>query len=220
MAMEIEVKRSGRRSKSIKVDAKSAKVLVSVPYFTTDAEIRRFVDECSGWIEKTVAKVKRNLQNYSFIDVCDNGRIMYLGQQICLKFDKTVKTAVFADNTLTIPGESPEKEIIAFLRKSASSICNQFVAKYSPVMGVTPSKIGITSARGRWGSCCKDRINFSFRLAMAPVSVIEYVVVHELSHMIEMNHSSAFYKTVEKYYSNYKSSEKWLKSNAPLLGKF
>ena len=103
-------------------------------------------------------------------------------------------------------------EEIAALRKKAKEYLPQRVAYYAPLMGVAPTALKITSARSRYGSCSgKNSINFSLFLMEKSARAIDYVVVHELAHIKEHNHSSAFYKEVEKILPDYKERIKELK---------
>lgn len=100
------------------------------------------------------------------------------------------------------------------LRKKAKEYLPSRVAYYAALMGVTPTALRITSARTRYGSCSgKDSINFSLFLMEKSVRAIDYVVVHELAHIKQHNHSPAFYKEIEKILPDYKERIKELKSN-------
>ena len=101
---------------------------------------------------------------------------------------------------------------IANLRKSAKKILSAKVAYYASIMGLKYGRIYITAAKTRFGSCSsKGNISFSYRLMLYPDEAIDYVVVHELAHLVEMNHSPAFYKIVEKVLPDYKKRKKLLK---------
>ncbi|MEM3513203.1 MAG: M48 family metallopeptidase, partial [Thermoplasmata archaeon] len=84
--------------------------------------------------------------------------------------------------------------------------------------GFKPKKIKITSGKTRFGSCTsKGYINLSWRLVLAPPEIIDYVIVHELAHLKEPNHSKKFWAVVEKFIPDYKTKRKWLKENGHLL---
>lgn len=88
------------------------------------------------------------------------------------------------------------------------------VKEYAEMMGVTYGKITIRSQKSRWGSCSsKGNLNFNCLLMLTPDDVVRYVVVHELSHRIHMNHSVDFWREVEKILPDYKKRRKWLKEN-------
>lgn len=106
---------------------------------------------------------------------------------------------------------SPEEE--KELRRLAKSLLPEKVKYYSSLIGVTPLRITVTGAKTRFGSCSgKNSISFSFYLMRYPEEAVDYVVVHELCHIIHHNHSAAFYKEVEKILPDYKRREKILRT--------
>lgn len=105
------------------------------------------------------------------------------------------------------------EEKIAELRKKAKRILPAKVEYYSNIMGIKYGRITITGAKTRFGSCSsKGNISFSYRLMMYPDTAIDYVVVHELAHILEMNHSKRFYQIVAKILPDYKERIKLLKT--------
>ena len=108
------------------------------------------------------------------------------------------------------PEPAPEEE--ARLRKKARDLLPGLVARYATQMDVHPTGITITGARTRFGSCSpKNRLSFSFRLMDYPMEAIEYVVVHELAHILHKNHSAAFYAEIEKILPDWRERNKLLK---------
>ena len=109
-------------------------------------------------------------------------------------------------------------EEIEALADKALKVIPERVKYYAPIVGVTYGRITIRNQRSRWGSCSsKGNLNFNCLLMLAPEKVIDSVVVHELCHRIEMNHSSRFYDEVLRVYPDYFECHKWLKENGPLL---
>ena len=85
-------------------------------------------------------------------------------------------------------------------------------------MGVKFNRITLREQKTRWGSCSgKGNLSFNLKLIMAPRYVLDYVVVHELCHLIHMNHSKSFWNEVESFMPNYKMAEVWLKLNSRKL---
>ena len=110
------------------------------------------------------------------------------------------------------------------IRKLADQACEvipQKVSYYAKYLGVTYGRITIRNQKTRWGSCsAKGNLNFNCLLMLMPEKVIDYVVVHELCHRIEMNHSRAFWTQVERVLPDYRQSRKWLKDHgADLIGR-
>ena len=108
------------------------------------------------------------------------------------------------------PEPTPEEEI--FLRQKARNLLPVLVNRYAAQMDVQPTGITITGARTRFGSCSpKNRLSFSFRLMDYPMEAIEYVVVHELAHILHKNHSAAFYAEIEKILPDWRTRNRLLK---------
>lgn len=104
------------------------------------------------------------------------------------------------------------------MAQKALEVIPQRVAYFAPLVGVTYGKITIRNQRTRWGSCSsKGNLNFNCLLMLAPMDVVDYVVVHELCHRKEMNHSPKFWAQVERILPNYKCSKLWLKENGQTL---
>ena len=86
--------------------------------------------------------------------------------------------------------------------------------------GFNYESITISSARTNWGSCgAKNTLNFTYKLAMCPKPVVDYIIVHELCHTKVKNHSSKFWNEVQKCFPEYKTCEKWLKTNRAIINK-
>ena len=104
------------------------------------------------------------------------------------------------------------------LREQARKLVTERVRYYAPIVGVTYGQIAIRTQHTRWGSCSsKGNLNFNCLLAVVPPEVLDYVVVHELCHRKELNHSSRFWSEVERVLPDYKAHRKWLKENGTNL---
>ena len=91
---------------------------------------------------------------------------------------------------------------------------------YARIMGISYNRISIREQKTRWGSCSsKGNLNFNWRLILAPETVLDYVVVHELAHRRQMNHSKAFYDIVAAVLPDYKEARRWLRDNGHTLWK-
>ena len=120
-------------------------------------------------------------------------------------------------------GQSPapepfSPETLQKLARQASDYLPGRVALYGPLVGVTCRSITIRCQRSRWGSCNREGdLNFNCLLMLAPKEVVDYVVVHELCHRKQMNHSAAFWAEVEKIIPNWKEHRKWLRDHGNSL---
>ncbi len=109
-------------------------------------------------------------------------------------------------------------EELAALADRARKVIPERVAYYAPLVGVTYGRITIRKQKSRWGSCSsKGNLNFNCLLMLAPPGVLDSVVVHELCHLKEMNHSKRFYAEVLRVYPDYRAQHKWLKENGAML---
>ena len=116
-----------------------------------------------------------------------------------------------ADKKYSLKEASPEEE--KALRRLARELLPPKVSYYASLIGVAPGRITVTGARTRFGSCSgKNNLSFSFYLMRFPDKAIDYVVVHELCHILQHNHSAEFYKEVEKILPDYKERERLLRS--------
>ena len=110
------------------------------------------------------------------------------------------------------PTEKLTREKVIALAEEALKVIPERVEYFAKVIGVTYGKITVRNQKTRWGSCSsKGKLNFNCLLMLAPPEVLDYVVVHELCHRKQMNHSKAFWLEVEKVLPNYKEVRKWLK---------
>ena len=104
------------------------------------------------------------------------------------------------------------------LCQKALSVIPDKVKYYAEIMGVTYGRITIRNQKTRWGSCSsKGNLNFNCLLMLMPDKVLDYVVVHELCHLKQMNHSKKFWKEVERYMPDYPNYKKWLNENGGAL---
>lgn len=174
--IEIEVIRSRRKTLAIEITP-DARVLVRAPYRISQAQIQRFVQEKSGWIEKHLKKAAER-------------------KQLAEQQQRSPRT----------------QEEIQQLVEQALQVIPPKVAAYAASMGVTYGRITIRNQKTRWGSCSsKGNLNFNCRLMAAPERVLDYVIVHELCHRKEMNHSERFWQEVEQVMPDYREQRKWLK---------
>ena len=131
--------------------------------------------------------------------------------------DKLAKNAERFEREKASVRKLPPSEIDALYEK-ARAVVPERVAYYAPLVGVTYGRITIRRQRSRWGSCSsKGNLSFNCLLMLTPPEVIDSVVVHELCHRKEMNHSRRFYVEVLRVFPDYRKADKWLKENGKLI---
>ena len=206
--------RSRRKTVAIHI-TKDAFVEVRAPLKMPKAEIEKLVMEKEKWIENNLKRRKQINENKSVFKLTYGGIAMICGKMHPIQAKEGTRAGFDGDYFYMPPNLTPDEiknALIQIYKTAAKRIINEKVTKYAKYMNVTPTGIKITGAKTRWGSCSgKNSINFSWRLVMADENVIDYVVVHELSHIKEHNHSQRFWKTVEKVLPDYKQRQLKLK---------
>ena len=146
---------------------------------------------------------------------------MYLGNAYPLEIVKEQKKPLLLEGSFKLAASAQSNATLVFerwYRAQAKQILTERVDLYAGQYGFQYKKIGITSARTRWGSCSADSaLNFSWRLILTPMEAVDYVVVHELVHTVFHNHSRRFWKKVETIMPDYKERRKWLRKDGQQL---
>lgn len=177
--------------------------------------LRKFVNEYEDWIIKRQAVLADMDNKKELFEQNGPNTVRFLGRECQIeKWEE--KRVTFDDKTLFVPRDVPfslwKQAVIKIYKKSALQFIKPRVDYFANIMGVEPSSVKISSAVHRWGSCSESgNLNFSWRLIMAPQEAVDYVVVHELAHLKELNHSDRFWKIVSQILPDYKKREKLLK---------
>lgn len=204
------------KRKTVALYVRDGSVEVRAPQWLPKDDIERFVKSKESWVADRLARQHEQLIRREAFVLNYGSAVPFRGEE-CVITEKTGTRAGFEDNIFYMPpGLNPEqiKAIcIQIYRRLAKIYLPKRVALYSQQMGVSPSSVKVTGAKTRWGSCsAKKSINFSWRLMMAADDVIDYVVVHELAHLIEMNHSPQFWEIVDNTLPHSRNKKALLKA--------
>ena len=211
-----QVVRSNRKSVALVID-NEANLIVRAPLQMQDAMIEEFVHKKKRWINEKQQQVAVFGEKHPPVVVETGESILYLGSTYAIIND-AIDTVQVSGNELFVPNEFGIAEMTEWLKSEAMRVISERVNNYAGIMGVTPGEIKLSDAKARWGSCStKNNLNFAWRLIMCPLSVIDYVVVHELSHITYKNHSPAFWARVKTVLPNYEDNQDWLKVNKKLM---
>ena len=108
--------------------------------------------------------------------------------------------------------------LLKYYKKEAKRVIGERVSHWSGIIGVQPRKVLVKENRSSWGTCTpRNTLNFSYRLVMAPLAIVDYVVVHELAHLVHRGHTKAFWSTVSRYMPGVKEKRRWLSEKGALL---
>lgn len=212
--------RSKRKSFSIEIDD-SGEILLRVPIKASIEEVNEFIKRHSKWIEKKLNEIENRKIKYQPKNFVDGEKFLYLGEFYNLNIVKNQKIPLIFKNEFYLSKNyilNGYEIFKNFYKKMAKEIINERIKFYANKYGFKYNKIKITSANKRWGSCTvRGNLNFSYRLIMAPLKVVDYVVVHELVHLVDKTHKKSFYNKVEKILPDYKERKDWLNKNGYLL---
>ena len=151
----------------------------------------------------------------------DGEEFLYLGRKYELSLvPRATKDVELTDRLCLADRVRPfaSRALKRWYQVAARQFIGQRCEWYAASIGCQPVSVKINDARKRWGSCgSKGTLNFSWRLIMAPPDIIDYVVVHELAHIGQLNHSAAFWRRVADVLPDYKIREAWLQENGGLL---
>lgn len=209
---------SNRKSFGLEID-EWGKLTIRAPQKATDDEIKQVLLEKQRWIntkQQTAKKKQPKIYNFDGSD-----EFLFMGKQYPIVFVKSRKKVTFDGEKFLINEKHTDdlKGVMTkWYKEKALKIASFLTDKYTDKLGIKHRKVKITSAKTRWGSCSsKKNININWRLVLAPLQVLEYVVAHEVAHLKYMDHSTSFWKTVEQLQPSYKVYKKWLKDNSNLI---
>ncbi len=194
--MEINIKRSARKSVAIKVTEKG-EVFVMCPFKYSLKNIQKIVEEKKEWIQKAVAKVECKKQD--FAEFLNYSKLYFLGKETQIETQE--KQIIVLGKTYKKTKNTNIKNIIKdVLIKEANRILIGRLEQISNKLNINYNTVKIISARKKWGSCdSRNNISLNFRLIMCNPKCIDYVIVHELCHIKEFNHSKQFWNLVNSF---------------------
>lgn len=216
--------RSKRRSVGLEITGEAV-LVVRAPLHISRRSIEEIVVKKKNWIERKIKKIKERNSRLTLKSYKSGEKFYYLGRQYPLII--TNITSENSQNPIVFDGkfvldkkyQNRAREVfIAFYKKKTLKVIKMRAAFYAGKYGLKYSRIRITRAEKRWGSCSsKGSLNFSYRLIMTPLEIVDYVVVHELAHLKYHDHSGKFWREVEKMLPEYRNRRAWLKKNGFLF---
>jgi predicted metal-dependent hydrolase len=212
--------RSRRRTLSLEVTP-AATLIVRAPLKASSAYIEEMIRQKSSWILRKQDEMKRRPLSPCH-EYTEGELFLFLGRSYPLHIVEGGSMTIERSDKLCVSHtfmprirNQLKRWYMEEARKELQARCIWFSMK----TGLTPASIRITDARKRWGSCTHTgSINFSWRLVQAPPEIVDYVVVHELVHIDQPDHSKKFWGKVRKIMPDYERRRKWLHDNERLLG--
>lgn len=215
---DLTIRVDGRaRRISLRINAQGQPVL-TLPHPRLKAEGLRFVAEKRRWLD---AQRQRLPERVPFVP---GATIPVAGQPHEIALANAARDPVRAANGVLHVGGRPETVpllVERWLKAEARRALAWSVERHSGALGLAPPPLGLRDPKTRWGSCSSARrLSFSWRLAMAPADVLDYVAAHEVAHLRELNHSPRFWTLVEHLMPGFEAQEAWLKRHGRGLHRY
>jgi predicted metal-dependent hydrolase len=213
-----QIIRSKKRRKTIALQIqRDGGIVIRAPRGTKDEEIDQFFDEKKPWIRKKLEEIRHEQRAQRPREFISGEEFLFLGRRYPLRIATGEEDGdlTFDEDGFHLGDRFREQArdlFIQWYKDRAETVIRERTNLYRERLGVVPARERITSAKHQWGSCSpQNALTFSWRMVMAPISVIDYVVVHELAHLRERNHSPIFWKIVEQILPEYRKERGWLK---------
>ena len=208
----VEIQRSSRRTRTVSLKIKNGKPVIFCPNFVDDNYLRKIILKKKNWIEHNLKKKK------TIIEFSEKKKFPILGENYKILFLNCKKTEVkIIENFIRISCNNKlnmRSVFISWLKNQSKEYLKNRVSILSKRIKIDPRAVFVKTYRARWGCCTsKSEIFLNWKLILLPKRIIDYVIFHELSHILVPNHSKVFWLTVEKFDSNYIEKKDWLKKN-------
>lgn len=198
-------------------------VRLIVPIKTKGIIIKEILLKRGDWILNKLNDLKDKEYEVTEKKFFQGEKFLLKGKEYSLSIkvcDEYKKCKVYVcDNQLIVNTKKYDKElikksIIKWYKAQGLDYINERINYYSDICGKVPNEVKVKEQKRRWGSCSsKGKLMFNWRIIMAPVDVIDYIVVHEMCHLIHLNHSKEYWNLVSSIMYNYKEKKLWLKNN-------
>lgn len=217
----IERRANRKRTISILIDRRNG-VVVRAPSHTSYKFLEDIIKEKASWIAGKLQSIESRgiIQPKKFIT---GEQFHYLGRDyellvvkslnglrgVCLE-DAQIVVRIRCNNFQEADSEYIKKELIKWYKQQAQIVIGELIDKHAFVNGLLPDQFKIKNLKSSWGNCNRNNLSFNWRLVLAPVELIEYVVVHELCHIKQKNHSKDYWQLVESVLPDCKQRRKAL----------
>lgn len=215
--VELIVRRSARaRRISLRVSSLDGRVTLTIPPGVSEGQAIAFAREKETWLRTHLAKREAD------VTVGIGAKLPVEGvlRNVVRATDKNIH---LTSGEVHVPGETGRVGIrlAAWLKHLARDRLIDASDRHAAQLGVPFDRISLRDTRSRWGSCsAAGRLMYSWRLVLAPPEVLDYVAAHEVAHLVEMNHSSAFWSIVEDLKPDYNIHRRWLREEGAALHRY
>lgn len=205
--------KTNRRSISITI-SKVGEVIVHAPKRLPIEKIMSFVTEKEDWIKRKQKEIKSTLHNNN--DLLNYKAFSFCGKRYTPIPVSGIKKIELTSQNMLVPNNFENNQLLLKIEKwyikTAKTILSERLEYFANLMQLDYNSLTISNSKNRWGSCdMQGNIKLNYRVIMLPHKLIDYIIIHELAHIIEMNHSKQFYKIIESIMPSYNTYRKQLK---------
>jgi len=226
------IRRSPRaRRLSLRIESDKPELILVIPRYALNMQIESFLRRQTPWIEKHWNDALRKAAKRPKRKDRDGDNYFYFGETLTLRLIPSLswkpgirvagnELQITLHKAISLPEgkKAIKKTIQEFYKRKAEEVIHDRLQFFNEHYGLKYNRVTFRNQKTRWGSCSSAKnLNFNWRLIMAPIEVIDYVIVHELCHLRYMNHSAAFWNLVGEQIPQYKALRKWLRENHYLL---
>jgi len=220
MQIEYLIKYSNRKTLNITVE-RDRQVVVHAPANLSEDKIREIISSKKDWIMGKLIHVQKYPVVSSAKEFVSGEALMYLGTNYQLSIVETAIDGIVFNGKFEICRANQREANMLFkkwYKNKAIEVIKPIADDYAKNLGVKFKECKISEMKYRWGSCTSiNNINFNWRIIKSPLYVIRYIVVHELVHLIERNHSDRFWNIISIQIPDFQKAKDWLKENGNLL---
>lgn len=211
--LRYRLQRSPRR-KTIGLKIDQHGLTVVLPWRVPESEAERVLREKADWIRAHLQQWQSSRPE----PLADGATIFWLGEPRQIRIVPGRSHLTDTELCLALGKQDLPQALQRYLQHAARQHFPDCVDYWSEQMKLRPQRMQLSSARGRWGSCtAAGVVRLSWRLMQVPPSVLDYVIIHELAHLAELNHSERFWAVVSRYCADWKVQRNWLKQNGATL---
>lgn len=210
-------KRKGARSIVLRYQPLKHALTLTLPPYVSIRKGLGFIEKKQDWVHKQLAK------HQDKIPFADGSMLPVLGTEYRLTHVGGRGVVRMEHGQLFVPGDPTfmARRVRDWLKKTAYEAISQRAHTQADLLGCTIRKITLRDTRSLWGSCTRNgHLSFSWRLLLAPPEVLDYLVSHEVAHLVEMNHSKRFWTIVETLCPHWRTSRHWLKKHGDRLFRY
>ncbi|MBN1382779.1 MAG: M48 family metallopeptidase [Deltaproteobacteria bacterium] len=222
-----DVKR-GKRKKTVAIHVDADTVTIMAPKRLAEDEIRQIIEKKARWIYERQERIRADSLNHIGKKYVSGEHFPYLGRQYCLevieraglvepvckRLGGCLQVSIRPDLRDEPRREAVKRALNDWYRKRAEIRIRERIPFFAGQLGVFPQSIRIKEQKTQWGSCSRSgSVRFNWKIIMAPQSIVDYVIVHELCHLIYNHHQTQFWEEVESVIPDYEVKKGWLREH-------